>query len=95
MSKANMSSAPTYGTSGAENQGVTMSIYKNSTSSATSYTRTSAMTTNVFTSSNASNAAATAIRFKTNAKTVSYYTNTSSYGLYPNQTYQYCIVYSS
>lgn len=95
MSKANMSSAPTYGTSGSENQGVTMSIYKNSTSNATSYTRTSAMTTNVFTSSNASNAAATAIRFKTNAKTVSYYTNTSSYGLYPNQTYQYCIVYSS
>ena len=95
MSKSVMSSAPTYGTSGTQNQAVTMSIYKNSTSSSTSYTRTSAMNTNTFTSSNATNAAATAVRFKGNAKTLSVYVNTSSYGLFPSQDYEYFIVYSS
>lgn len=94
-SKSVMSSTPTYGTSGTQNQAVTMSIYKNSTSSSTSYTRTSAMNTNTFTSSNASNAAATAVRFKGNAKTLSVYVNTSSYGLFPNQDYEYWIAYSS
>ena len=94
-SKSVMSSSPTYGTSGTQNQAVTMSIYKNSTSSSTSYTRTSAMNTNTFTSSNATNAAATAVRFKGDAKTLSVYVNTSSYGLFPNQDYEYWIVYSS
>lgn len=94
-SKSVMSSAPTYGTSGTQNQAVTMSIYKNSTSSSTSYTRTSAMNTNTFSSSNATNAAATAVRFKGNSKTLSVYVNTSSYGLFPNQDYEYFIVYSS
>lgn len=94
-SKSVFSSAPTYGTSGVANQAVTMSIYKNSTSSSTSYTRTSAMNTNTFSSSNATNAAATAVRFKGNAKTLSVYVNTSSYGLFPSQDYEYFIVYSS
>ena len=94
-SKSVMSSAPTYGTSGTQNQAVTMSIYKNSTSSSTSYSRTSAMNTNTFTSSNATNAAATAVRFKGNAKTLSVYVNTSSYGLFPSQDYEYWVVYSS
>ena len=92
MSKSNMDLAPTYTTSGAANQGVTAAIFKNSTSSASSYTRTSAMSTNVFSSSNASNAAATCVRFKGN-KTLSVYTNTSSYGLFPGQDYEYFIVY--
>lgn len=95
MSKSVMSSAPTYGTSGTQNQAVTMSIYKNSTSSSTSYTRTSAMNTNTFSSSNATNAAATAVRFKGNARTLSVYVNTSSYGLFPSQDYEYFVVYSS
>ena len=95
MSKSVMSSAPTYSTSGTQNQGVTMSIYKNSTSSSTSYTRTSAMNTNTFSSSNATNAAATAVRFKGNAHTLSVYVNTSSYGLLPSQDYEYFIMYSS
>lgn len=93
MSKSVFTSSPTYGTSGAQNQAVTMSIYKNSTSSSTSYTRTSAMNTNTFSSSNASNAAATAVRFKSK-NTLSVYVNTSSYGLLPNQDYEYFIVYS-
>lgn len=94
MSKAVMSTAPTYATSGTQNTAVTMSIYKNSTSSSTSYTRTSAMNTNTYSSSNASNAAATAVRFKS-ATSLSVYVNTSSYGLFPNQDYEYYIVYSS
>lgn len=93
MSKAVMSTAPTYATSGTQNTAVTMSIYKNSTSSSTSYTRTSAMNTNTYSSSNASNAAATAVRFKS-ATSLSVYVNTSSYGLFPNQDYEYYIVYS-
>ena len=94
MSKSNFTTSPTYTTSGAQNQAVTMSIYKNSTSQATTYTRTSAINTNTFSSSNASNAGATAIRFKSNT-TLSYYVNTSSYGLLPSTTYRYFIVYSS
>lgn len=93
MTKANMTTTPTYGTSGANNQGVTTWIYKNSTSTSTSYSRSSAMNTNVFSSSNAGNTAQTCVRFKGNT-TLSYYVNTSSYGLHPEMTYRYFIVYS-
>lgn len=92
MTKSNMSTAPTYGTSGGANQGVTTWIYKNTSS--TSYSRSSAMTSNVFSSSNASNTGPLCVRFTGN-KTLSYYVNTSSYGLHPNITYRYYIVYSS
>lgn len=94
MTKAVFSSAPTYGTSGTQNQGVITAIYKNSTSSSTSYTRTSAMNTNVFSSNNASNSAANTIKLKT-GNVLSYYVNTTSYGLLPNITYRYIITYSS
>lgn len=94
MSKSVMTSAPTYTTSGKENQGVLTAVYKNSTSSSTSYTRTSAMDTNAFSSSNAYSAAVTCVRFKGNT-TLSYYVNTSGYGLLPRMTYRYFIVYSS
>lgn len=94
MTKANFSTAPTYTTSGAQNQGVITAIYKNSTSSATSYTRTSAMNTNVYSSNNASNSAVNTIKLKS-GNVLSYYVNTSSYGLHPNITYRYIITYSS
>ena len=93
MTKSVFSSSPTFTTSGSQNQGVITAIYKNSTSSSTSYTRTSAMNTNTFSSSNATNAAATCVRFKSKTS-ISYYTNTSSYGLLPDTTYRYFIVYS-
>lgn len=93
MSKSVQTSAPTYGTSGTQNQGVTTAIYKNSTSSSTSYTRTSGMNTNVFSSSNATNAALTCVRLKS-GNVLSYYANTSSYGLLPNTTYKYIVIYS-
>ena len=94
MTKSNMSTTPTFATSGAVNQGVTTAIFKNSTTSSTSYTRTSAMTTNVFSSNNASNSAVNSVKFKSKTR-FTYYVNTSSYGLLPNQKYQYIIVYSS
>lgn len=93
MTKSVFTSAPTYTTSGTQNQGVTTWIYKNSTSSSTSYTRSSAMNTNVFSSSNASNAGATCVRFRSKTQ-LSYYVNTSSYGLHPGVTYRYFVVYS-
>lgn len=93
MTKAVQTSAPTYGTSGSANYGCTTAIYKNSTSSSTSYTRTSGMNTNVFSSSNATNAALTCVRLKS-GNVLSYYVNTSSYGLLPNTTYKYIIIYS-
>ena len=93
MTKSVMSSTPTYATSGTQNQGVTTAIYKNSTSTSTSYSRTSGMNTNVFSSSNAANAAVTCVRFRSDT-TLSYYVNTSSYGLLPETDYEYFIVYS-
>lgn len=93
MHKSVQDSTPTYGTSGTQNQGVTTWIYKNSTSTATTYSRSSAMNTNVFSSSNASNAGATCVRFKS-GNVLSYYVNTSSYGLLPNTKYKYIIIYS-
>lgn len=94
MTKSVMSTTPTYGSSGTQNQGVTTAIYKSSTSSSTSYTRTSAMNTNVYSSYNASNAALTCVRFNSRTS-MSVYVNTSSYGLFPNTEYEYFIVYSS
>ena len=94
MTKAVFTSSPTYTTSGTQNQGVTTWVYKNSTSSSTSYSRSSAMNTNAFSSSNASNAGATCVRLKS-GNVLSYYVNTSSYGLLPDTTYRYIITYSS
>lgn len=91
MTKADMASVPTYSTSGTQNQGVTTWIYKNTSS--TSYSRSSAMSTNVFSSNNASNSGANTIKLKS-GNVLSYYVNTSSYGLHPNMTYRYFIVYS-
>lgn len=91
MTKSNMSTTPSYTTSGAQNQGVTTWVYKNTSS--TSYSRSSAMSTNVYSSSNASNSGANTIKLKS-GNVLSYYVNTSSYGLHPNITYRYFIVYS-
>lgn len=94
MHKAVQDSTPTFTTSGTQNQAVITAIYKNSTSSSTSYTRTSAMNTNTFSSSNASNAAATCVRFKSKTQ-MSIYVASTSYGLLANTEYTYHIIYSS
>lgn len=92
MTKAVFDTAPTYTTGSTNNQGVTTWVYKNTSS--TSYSRSSAMSTNVFSSSNSSSAGATCVRLKS-GNVLSYYVNTTSYGLHPNITYRYIITYSS
>lgn len=99
MSKSRADSTPTYTTSGAANQGVVAIIYKNSTSTATTYTRTSSMIVNAFTSSSTNAAASTnCVRFKGNGKTVSYYVGnlaSGSIGFPPSTEFQYIAIYSS
>lgn len=92
--KSNMSSEPTYGTSGAANQGTTIAVYKSSASSATSYTRTSAMSANMFSSSNANSTATTNIRFRSKTQ-ISVFVAGTSYGLPKETEFEYVAVYSS
>lgn len=97
ISKAQIPVAPTYSTSGGANYGVVTLIYKNSTSQATTYSRTSSMTANSYTSSS-TNATATntqVVRFKGNGTTVSYYVASTSYGLLASTKYAYAVLYSS
>lgn len=98
MVKSNTTTPPDY--SGTANDNATVvSIYKNSTSASNSYTRASVMGTGVFSTSNpATNYGFGAINFKGDVKTLRYAIangSASSYGLYPQVTYVYQIVYSS
>lgn len=99
MTKARTTTAPTYGTSGADNYGAIVYIYKNSTSQSTSYSRGSSMTANTFTSSSTSAASGNnCCRFKGNGKTLSVYIGnktSSTYGFPPSTDLQYIVVYSS
>lgn len=94
MHKAVQSIAPTYGTSGTDNQGTTCSVYKNSATAANSYSRGGGQSTNVFSSSDPTAGSSTCIRFSAN-KTMKYYTAASSYGLKAGAKYRYHIIYSS
>lgn len=95
IAKSNTQIAPSYGTSGAANQGVTSWIYKSSTSSATSYSRSSAMNTNSFSSSNATSTAAQVCRFRSATQLSYYVIGSSNYGLMPETEYRYIAFYSS
>ena len=97
--KSEINTTPTYVSSGSvtANKGVCCIIYKNSTSSATTYTRTSAMDAVTYNSSNASSGY-NCIRFKNNAKTLSYYVGnkaSNAVGLAPSTKYAYIVIYSS
>lgn len=98
MTKARMTSAPTYTTT-ADSYGVVVVIYKNSTSQATSYSRSLSMNASVYnTSSTNASTGANCIRFKGNGTTVSYYVGnrgSSTIGLARDTTFQYIAVYSS
>lgn len=94
FSKSVQSTTPSYTTSGTQNQGVTTWVFKNSASSSTSYSRSSAMNTNVLSSSAATGAGATCVRFNSRTS-MSYYTASTSYGLLAGQEYKYIVVYSS
>ena len=97
VTKSDFSAAPTYSTSGAANYGCVTAIYKNSSSNATSYTRTSAMNANTFSSSNANSTATTTIRFRSKTSLSLYVSASSgtSYGLLSSTNYRYWIYYSA
>ena len=94
MTKAIQGTAPTYATSGNTNEGVTVGIYKSSSSSANSYSRNSTMNTNSYTSSDATRSPLTCVRFKS-ATRMSVYVASTSYGLMADLDYEYHIIYSS
>lgn len=99
MVKAVTSTTPTYQTTGEANYGAISYLYKSSTSSATSYSRTGSQTANTYTSSSTNAAAGSSmIRFKGNGKTLSYYVGnrtSSTYGLARSTTFRYIVLYSS
>ena len=100
FSKSVMTSTPTYGTTGNQNQGVTTWVYKNSTSQSTTYSRSSAMNTNVLSSAAAASGGATCVRFNSNKILSTFrgtYTSSSSYnyGLLEGVKYRFIIIYSS
>ena len=99
MVKSQTPVTPTFTTSGGANQGTVALIYKNSTTTATTYTRTSSMTANTFTSASTNPGnSTTCIRFKGNGKTLAYYVGnagSSAIGLAPSTKYAYIVIYSS
>ena len=94
MTKAIQGTAPTYAQSVNTNYGVTVGIYKNSSSSANSYSRNSTMNTNSYTSSDATDVLLTCVRFKS-ATRMSVYVASTTYGLMADLDYEYHIIYSS
>lgn len=98
MVKADTTTTPTYSTSGTENTGAISYVYKNNSSTATSYGRSGSMTANTYTSSSTNaSTSSTMIRFKGNGKSLSYYVGnrtSSTYGLARSTTFSYIIVYS-
>ena len=99
MSKARITSTPTYSTSGEDNYGIINYVYKNSTSNSTSYSRNGSMTANSYTSSSTNASSGNnMIRFKGNGKTLAYYVgnlSSSTYGLARSTKFAYIVIYSS
>lgn len=97
FTKSRGTTAPTYAGSGDDNACSVFAVYKNSTSSATNYSRNSSMSQNTMTAStnNASAQYTLAIRFKGDAKTITYFVASTSYGLLASTAYDYLILYSS
>lgn len=76
------------------NTGVTTWIYKNNASSATTYSRSSAMSTTVRSSSAATGAGATCVRLSVDGKTLKWYVSSTSYGLLAGIEYTYILIFS-
>lgn len=96
ITKANTTLAPTYGTSGAANQGSVQLLFKNSTTSATSYSSTRSIAANSYSSTNATGTSTVSVRWRSNTL-ISYRTGggtSSTYGLLADTTYRYIAVYS-
>ena len=98
LSKSRTNETPTYATSGDENTAIITYIYKNSTSTATTYSWTGTMNNNSYTNSSTdASAHYNMIKFKGNGKTLSYYIGnrgSSSRGLARNTKFAYIVIYS-
>ena len=98
MTKTYADQTPTYTTSGDANMGAVATVYKSSTSTAATLTRTNSASVNTFSSSNATGSTTTCVRFK-NKTSMSIYSGansgTSRYGFFSGQTYRYWVIYSS
>ena len=99
MVKSEMNTTPTYAGTGTNNYGTVTVIYKNSTSSATSYTRTSSMAANTYTAAANTAAGSTQmVKFKGNGTTISYFIGnlgSGSIGFPPSTKMAYIVIYSS
>ena len=99
MTKSRTTEAPTYSDTTAPNQGVVEAVYKNSTSSATTYNHAGSRTQSCYrgqsTGSASGNSALNCVTFYNNGTTVSYFVASTSYGLLPSTKYAYIAVYSS
>ena len=96
ITKGVATTAPSYGASGSENYGTVQLLYKNSTSSATTYSSTRMINANSYSSSNANGTSNTSVRWRNNT-TISYRTSggtSSTYGLLADTTYRYVVMYS-
>ena len=98
LSKSRTNVAPTYSSSGDENTAIITYIYKNSTSTATTYAWTGVMNNNSYTNSS-TNASAnnSMIKFKGSGKTLSYYIGnrgSTTRGLVRNTKFSYIVIYS-
>lgn len=96
ITKSVTGTAPTHTETRPADAAVITCLYKNSTSSATQYSRTSGMdaTTYCTSSNTATGGSATVVRFPTNKK-MSVYVASTSYGLLDNLDYSYIVVFSS
>ena len=89
-----ISSDPTYTGTGTYNQGYVSALFKGSSATNTSSSRTNGAS--VFTQTAAASGAGTLVRFSSN-KTMSIYisSGTNNYGFMASKTYKYVIVYTS
>lgn len=91
--KAN-NTAPTYATSGANNQAYVVQTYKSSSSTASTMTRGAANDANFFTTTDPSAAGSGCVRMKSKTK-LEVFVAGNSYGLMPSTVYRYQVVYSA
>lgn len=95
ITKANMNSAPTYATSGADNYGVCVGVYKSSSTNATLYSRISSMIAKAYTTSDVNGGTLiNSVKFHSN-KTMSVFVSNTQYGFVDGMEYEYFIAYSS
>lgn len=94
-SKQRTTTAPTYTSSGVDNNAVVTCVYKNSSSSSTSYTRGYGLSNNSFSNNDAVATSQECVKFKGNGTTLSYYNGSTSFGLVADTKYAYVVVYSS